>query len=74
MTDLENMLIYAARYAHGRKTGAALQVVNCAIKNWGDLSENIRKQLCNEAANEAQYCKEDWQRLIDHFNGDWGCE
>lgn len=62
--DLDNMIVYAARYAHARQTGAALQVVSCAIKNWDKLSARIQEQLVREASNEATYNHNDWQRLI----------
>lgn len=71
MTDLDQMLIYAARYAHNRETGAALQVVDCAIKNWSILDEKTRVQLAQEASNEATCNIDDWQKLITLFNGDW---
>jgi hypothetical protein len=63
MTDLENMLIYAARYAHSRKTGAANQVVTCIVKNWDDLSDNTKIQLVKEAENEATCNQDDWSRI-----------
>ena len=69
MTDLENMLVYAARYAHQRRTGAALQVVNCILRNWDEVDIKVLKQISDEADNEASYCREDWQRIINRFNG-----
>jgi len=61
MKDLDNMIVYGARYAHTRPTVAALQVVTCAIKNWPELSAQTRAQLVKEARNEATYNLEDWQ-------------
>lgn len=68
--DLGSMLIYAARYAHTRNTGAAMQVVNCAVKNWDSLKEEHRVQLAKET-KDATCNFEDWNRLLNLFNGSW---
>ena len=57
-------LVFAARYAHTRDTGAAYFVVNAIIKNWDKLSLEEKKQLKQEAKNEATCSHEDWNRLI----------
>ena len=61
-SDLGSMLIYAARYAHTRKTGAAMQVVNCAVRNWGALDHRHKLQLLRES-KEATCNLDDWKRL-----------
>lgn len=67
-SDLGSMLIYAARYAHTRKTGAAMQVVNCAVSNWGELDHRHKLQLLMES-KEATCNLEDWDRLRKLANG-----
>ena len=63
--NLQSCLVYAARYAHTRNTGAALQVVNEILMHWDSLSTNTKKQLKREAKNETLFNKEDWKRIID---------
>ena len=59
-----SVYIYAARYAHTRSTGAALQVVNTILANWDRFDAQAKEQLKREAA-EATCNKEDWKRLIE---------
>ena len=66
--QLNNILVMAARYAHNRKTGAALQVVSAIIAEWENISEQTRVQLAKEASNEATCNYQDWQKLINHHN------
>lgn len=68
--DLGSMLVYAARYAHTRNTGAAMQVVNCAIRNWSNIKEEHRVQLSKET-KDATCNFEDWNKLLCLFNGSW---
>lgn len=63
--DLQNCLVYAARYAHARQTGASLQVVTAVLNSWGELSPDIKQQLKKEAANEAVFNYEDWKKIIN---------
>ncbi len=58
-------LVFAARYAHTRRTGAALLVVNAIIDNWDRLSADTQKQIINEAVNEATCNLEDWKLITD---------
>ena len=60
----ESMLVFAARYAHNRLTGAALMVVSEIIDKWPEISERTRKQLVRES-REATHFKDEWQRLAD---------
>jgi len=54
------MLIFAARYAHNRNTGAALAVCRAIEKEWDNLSQNDQMQLQRESY-EATCNNEDWQ-------------
>ena len=60
----ESMLVFAARYAHHRNTGASLMVVNEIISKWPDISESTRRQLVREA-QEATYNHDDWRQMVD---------
>lgn len=62
----ENMMVYAARYAHGRNTGAALQVVSHILAEWDGLAPVTKETLYKESV-EAGYCQEDWQKLRDRY-------
>lgn len=55
--------VLAARYAHSRHTSAPFAVVESIKENWDKLSEDTQEQIKREAANEAQYCFEDWDQL-----------
>lgn len=61
----QSCLVFAARYAHARFTGASCFVVEAILKNWDRLSESTQAQLKREAKNEATCNMEDWQRVID---------
>jgi hypothetical protein len=65
ITDIEPLLIFSARYAHARPTGAALQVVSCAIRHFGEISQLTRNTLLSEA-HSASCCLDDWKRLASH--------
>lgn len=56
------VLLFAARYAHARNTGAALAVVTALKACWPALTPDIRSQLLRESG-EAQYNHEDWEEL-----------
>ena len=62
--DLQNILVMAARYAHTRQTGAALQVVNAIKNHWDNINEQTQKQIISEAMNEATCNSEDWAKLL----------
>lgn len=73
MTQLEEtMIVFAARYAHKRNTGGALMVVTRALNVWDKLTENTKRKLYDES-REAQYCKEDWQKLRDKYEEEHQC-
>lgn len=60
----QSCLVFAARYAHTRETGAAAMVVDTALLNWDRLIPETQAQLQREAAHEATCNMEDWKRLI----------
>lgn len=62
---LETCVVYAARYAHHRKTGAALLVVDSIIAHWNQLSGSVKETLVRES-REATTNPEDWERLRQH--------
>ena len=65
MTDNEeSCLVYAARYAHHRRTAAAMQVVNNIIAKWDDIDPRVRKLIVRES-REATHNHDDWQKLVD---------
>ena len=61
----ETCLIFAARYAHGRQTGAAHIVVSEILSKWDKLNDRAKAQLKREAETSAAANIDDWQRLID---------
>ena len=60
----ETMFVLAARYAHNRQTGAALQVVTEILNKWDRISDFTKEQLKREA-KEASFNHDDWALLID---------
>jgi len=60
----DSIIIFAARYAHRRNTGTALMVVSFVLKEWGRTREMLYRE-----SFEATYCREDWKRLQDKFEG-----
>ncbi len=58
-----SVFIYAARYAHNRNTGAAMQVVNAILHLW-DRFDYVDQQQLKREAKEAVFNIEDWKRLI----------
>ena len=61
----ENTLVFAARYAHNRRTGAANVVVTEILNKWDRISDFTKEQLKREA-KEASTNHEDWALLIDN--------
>ena len=59
----EDILVFAARYAHTRNTYAALVVIEHAIDVWDKLSHHTKEQLIREARNEAIYHQPKWEYL-----------
>lgn len=61
-------LVFASRYTHSRNTGGTYAIVRCLISNWGRIAPSTQNQILSEAYNEAQYNRDDWQKLFDHAN------
>lgn len=61
----QSCLVFAARYAHTRNTGAASMVVNTILENWDRLIPETQEQLKREAEYEATCNFEDWGKLIN---------
>lgn len=61
---IQDMFVFAARYAHNRNKADASLVVRTILCNWGGLSNDIKRQLKKEAL-EATCNFEDWNRLIN---------
>jgi hypothetical protein len=58
--QLGTILIFAARYAHNRPTGAALAVCRAIENEWKNLSASDQMQLIRES--HAATCNDDdWQ-------------
>lgn len=62
---LQNCLVFAARYAHSRQTGAALMVCKTIEKHWSELDAETQAQLKREAAAEAVGNESDWAILAN---------
>ena len=61
----QSCLLYAARYAHTRSTGAAFQIVSSIMWYWDQLDDSIKVRLQKEASSEATCNMEDWNILIN---------
>ncbi len=73
MTDYEaSVYLFAARYARTRNTGAALIVVNNIIAAWDEIPHRVLKKIISETRQEAEYCVEDWNLLIDKWDRENG--
>lgn len=59
---LQTCLVFAARYAHTRKTAASFVVTQTILANWNRLDEKTQTQLVKEA-DEATCNFEDWRNL-----------
>lgn len=70
MSNFDNMIIFAARYAHNRPTGAALAVVNYAKENWDKLSDQTKNFLVEESEMMATCNLEDWRELKKLLDAD----
>jgi hypothetical protein len=61
---MRSALVFAARYTHTRNTGGTLAVVRALEQCWHLLDNHTREQIPRES-NEAEYNRDDWQRLRD---------
>lgn len=62
---IDDILVFAARYAHTRQTYAASLVVDVIIENWDNLQPHTKEQLIKEAKNEATCNQQEWGRLFN---------
>lgn len=60
--QLYQILVFAARYAHHRNTGAALAVCNAIAQEWDNLDRDAQTQIQRESF-EAEYNQDDWQKI-----------
>jgi len=60
--SLQSCIVFAARYAHSRNTGAALSVINAIKANWDKLDEGTKEDLRRES-HEATENLHDWSEL-----------
>lgn len=66
LTDHEqSAIVFAARYAHTRRTGAAFMVVNAILSSWDKLKKSTKFQLKREADSDATCNFSDWKRLTE---------
>ena len=65
----QSCLVFAARYAHARNTGASGHVVDTIIANAGRLPSDIKRQLCREAISDATCNRDDWARMVEALGG-----
>ena len=59
---MQSALVFAARYSHFRKTGAALMVVGALKSCWPQLDEYTQEQILEESL-EATENLDDWAEL-----------
>lgn len=64
----ENILVYAFRYALGRRTYAPTEIVKSILKNWDNLSiitKELFKDEIKEAYDLGDRCDQDeWKKII----------
>ena len=60
--SIESCLVFAARYSHNRKTGAASLVVDAIKSEWDGLALYTREQIIRES-HEATTNLETWESL-----------
>ena len=67
----ENMIMWAFRYALGRRTGAVDSVINHLMKHWDRLAEQTQNQIKQEIATAvemkmagAECDVESWQKVL----------
>lgn len=68
----ENIIMWAFRYALGRRTGAVDSVIKCLYWNWSKLSEHTRNQIKDEIKTAIRRDKSgsqcdvnNWRRVED---------
>jgi len=70
----ENIIMWAFRYALGRRTGAVQDVIDCLDKNWKLLKQFTRDQIKieikiaidrDEAGSQCDV--NNWKRVLEEF-------
>jgi hypothetical protein len=70
----ENMIMWAFRYALGRRTGAVQDVIECLDKHWKSLKQFTRDQIKieikiaidrDEAGSQCDV--NNWKRVLEEF-------
>ena len=70
----ENIIMWAFRYALGRRTGAVQDVIDCLDKNWNQLKQFTRDQIKieikiaidrDEAGSQCDV--KNWKRVLEDF-------
>lgn len=65
LTDLaQTAYLFAARYTHNRNTGGTLAITHALAMVWDKLSDQIKKQIEDEAMNEATENRDDWAQFF----------
>lgn len=71
----ENIIMWAFRYALGRRTGVVESVICCLMYNWNNLSKFTRNQIIREidiaikTDNAGSQCDiKNWQRIKEYNN------
>ena len=61
---VQTALVFAARYAHDRKTAGAMVVVQAIKHCWKQLDEKVQRQIINETISATTNIT-DWKDLRD---------
>jgi hypothetical protein len=74
MINKESILLYAARYAYNRNTGAALQVAKTIESEWGTLSNEFKNKINEEIVTEIRVGQlknsNDWELVLNKYWSD----
>lgn len=75
-TVSEDVLVYAFRYALGRRTGAVIDVVKTLLEVWPQLDSYTQRQMVREIVSAINRCDaggecdvREWQRILDVAEG-----
>ena len=77
-TNWENVIVYAFRYALGRKTYASLEMSGLILSEWANFSKFTKSKIVHEIeeyrlANGLAGMEVDdreWQKIIDRYNSE----
>lgn len=72
----ENILVYAFRYALGRRTGAVIDVVEELLRHWHRLAPYTQTQIADEITRAigrrdagAQCDEDEWRKVLARHDG-----